>query len=166
MSTRFNPSTAWPPGYQAMQDLSQAVDQSGLDPLLLNLVYIRASQINGCAFCLDLHTKDAIALGEDSQRLHLVAAWREAARQFDERERAALALTEALTLMASTRHQDLDQAMDAAAEQFPAEELPQLVFAIGAINSWNRLTVASGRPVGGYRSPLGDGKSAVRGAAG
>ncbi len=156
MTSRFGLTHDWPDGYQAMLGFSQAVEGSGLDPLLLNLVYTRASQLNGCAFCLDMHTKDALALGETGQRLHLVAAWREAPRQFDERERAALALTEALTEIASTRPQDLEAAMADAADRFSGQELPKLVFAIAAINSWNRLTVAAGSPVGGYRSRYAD----------
>lgn len=155
MTPRFNTQKAWPPGYEAMHALSAAVDESGLDLILLNLVFTRASQLNGCAYCLDMHSKDARALGETEQRLHLVAAWREAPAFFDERERGALALTEAVTLIATAPHGELEAALDAATEQFKGDELPKLMFAITAINSWNRLAIAAGSPVGHYQSPHG-----------
>jgi AhpD family alkylhydroperoxidase len=95
---RIDYATVFPAGVEAMVGLQRGVDSAGIEPLLLELVRLRASQINGCAFCLDMHSKDARALGESEQRLHLLAAWREAPC-YDARERAALAWCEDLTLI-------------------------------------------------------------------
>ncbi len=102
---RLNPFQFSPKGYQAMSNLQQFVDSCGLERLLLELVKMRASQINGCAYCLDMHSKDARALGETEQRLYLLNAWRESA-QYTERERAALEWTEAVTLVADSGVED------------------------------------------------------------
>jgi AhpD family alkylhydroperoxidase len=134
-----------------MLGLEHTVRRSGLDPLLLELVKLRASQLNGCAYCLDMHSKDARAQGEDEQRLHVLAAWREAPF-YSPRERAALAWCEALTALPQTGAPD-----DVFAEleaQFAPEEIAALTFAIVAINGWNRLAVGLRTPVGGYVSPF------------
>lgn len=128
-------------GYRAMNALEEAVAKSGLDPLLLELVRTRVSQLNGCAFCLDMHQQDARAKGERQQRLDLIAAWREAPC-YDARERAALGLAEALTLVAGRPLPE--EVWKEASSAFEAQQLAGLVFAIASINSWNRLCIASG----------------------
>ena len=146
---RINYRQEMPEAMEAMLRLQAVVEESGLEPRLLELVKIRASQINGCAYCLDMHTKDAIAIGEDPQRLHLVAAWREAPC-FGARERAALAWSESLTLLAETGAPDATYAE--VAEAFSPREQVALTTAIVAINGWNRLAVGFRTPVGGYVS--------------
>jgi AhpD family alkylhydroperoxidase len=137
---------SWPDGYHALQRLHQTVRSSGLEPALLELVKMRASQINGCAYCIDMHSKDARVAGETEQRLYALNAWRETPF-FSERERAALALTEAVTLVAET-HVPHD-VVDGAAAEFSPEELTRLVYAIIEINAWNRLAITSGAPAPG-----------------
>ncbi len=147
--TRLAYAEVLPDVVRAMQGLERVVDASTLEPKLRELVKIRASQLNGCAYCLDMHTKDAIAMGEDPQRLHLVVSWREAP-VFDARERAALAWTESLTLVAVTGAPHDDFAW--MASQFDPAEQAALTLAIVAINGWNRLAVGFRNPVGGYVS--------------
>ncbi len=134
-----------------LQDLSMAIANSGhLDPKIAYLVDIRASQMNGCAFCLDMHVKEARLHGERELRLHHVAIWRESPL-FTPKERAALALTEALTDIAPT---GLDDALYAGlCEAFGEKELAALVFRVAAINAWNRVNVAA-RTVPGSRDKL------------
>lgn len=132
-----------------MSGLEQVVSASTLEPALHELVKLRASQINGCGYCIDMHTKDARAMGEDEQRLHLVSVWREAP-SFSSRERAALAWTEALTLLADTGAPD--DAYEAMAAEFDPSEQVALTLAIIAINGWNRLAVGFRQPVGSYVS--------------
>jgi AhpD family alkylhydroperoxidase len=131
---------SWPDGYQAISKLSQAVRSSGLDHTILELVKMRASQINGCAYCIDMHSKDARAAGETEQRLYALNAWRETSF-FTERERAALALTEAVTLLADTHVPD--EVVEAASREFEPEDLTHLLYAIIEINAWNRLAVTT-----------------------
>jgi AhpD family alkylhydroperoxidase len=138
-----------PEASRAMSELERVVDASGLDPKLRELVKLRASQINGCAYCVDMHTKDAVAIGEEEQRLHLVAVWRESP-VFSSRERAALAWTEALTLLSETGAPD--DVYAEMARQFGPEEQVALTLAIVAINGWNRLAVGFRQPVGDYVS--------------
>jgi AhpD family alkylhydroperoxidase len=138
-----------PEASRALSGLEDVVEASTLEPRLLQLVRQRASQINGCAYCVDMHTKDARAIGEDEQRLHLVAVWREAPF-FAPRERAALAWTEALTLLHETGAPD-DVYLAMAREFDPAEQVA-LTLAIVAVNGWNRLAVGFRRPVGSYIS--------------
>lgn len=121
---------------------------SGLEPELLELVKMRASQINGCAFCLDMHTKDARAMGETEQRLYLLPAWRET-ELYTERECAALAWTEALTEIADERVPD--DVFDAVRPHFTDDELAHLTLAVVAINSFNRFNVALRMPAGSYQ---------------
>jgi AhpD family alkylhydroperoxidase len=128
----------WPAGYRAMIELDRAVSASGLDGRLYDLVKLRASQVNGCAYCLDMHAKALRAAGEDQQRLDVLHAWREV-DLFNERERAALALTEAITLVADG--QVPDDVVAAARDQFGPEELAQLVMAVVVINGWNRIAI-------------------------
>jgi len=127
--------------YRAQVALDRAVSESAIDPGLYELVKIRASQINGCAYCIDMHTRDALARGDTERRLFALAAWRESPL-FDERERAALALTDAVTLIA-TEPERIDPAYEAAAAHFSTEELAALLYAIAAINTWNRLAVST-----------------------
>ena len=139
-------------GYEAMTALS-AVGKVGLEPLLLELVKIRASQINGCAYCLDMHTKDARALGEVDERLDGLAAWRELP-WYSDRERAALELTEAVTRL-SEGHPPA-AVVEELGWHFTEEEATRLLYAIVTINTWNRLAVVGdGAEPGRYRSPLG-----------
>src|SRR5882724_5751792 len=129
---------AAPAVYQAMLGLEAQVRKSRLEPSLLHLVKMRASQINGCAYCLDMHSKDARAEGETEQRLYALNAWRETPF-FTERERAALAWTEALTLIAQDHVPDA--VYEEAREQFSDEELANLTLAVVTINGWNRLSI-------------------------
>jgi AhpD family alkylhydroperoxidase len=129
------------PLYRAQVALDRAVADSPLDPKIRDLVKIRASQINGCAYCVDMHTRDALAGGETERRLFALSAWHESPL-FDERERTALALTDAVTLIA-TQAERIDPAYDAAAAHFATEELAALLYAIGMINTWNRLAVST-----------------------
>src|SRR5579885_23861 len=127
-----------PEGYQAMARLEHYVRHAGLEPSLLELVKIRASQINGCAFCLDMHTQDARAAGETEQRLYTLSAWR-ATPFFTDRERAALAWAEAVTLVAGGVP---DTVYEEARRHFTERELIDLTWAVVAINGWNRLNIA------------------------
>jgi AhpD family alkylhydroperoxidase len=138
---------SWPDGYRAVHAFEQTVSASGLDPGLLDLVKLRASQLNGCAYCIDMHTKDARACGETEQRLYAVPAWRDAPF-FTEPERAALALAEALTELGTA---GLDDVVSAAREHFDDVELSQLTYAIALINVWNRLALTAKLPVGDYQ---------------
>lgn len=138
-----------PEGYKAMLGLQKVVDQSSIEHKLLELVKIRASQINGCAHCLDMHTKDAIAIGESEQRIHVLAAWREAPF-YSPRERAALAWCESLTQISKTGAPD--RIYDEVERLFSPQELVELTLAIVAINGWNRLAVGFKSEVGGYVS--------------
>ena len=133
----------------ALFGLQQAVNESGLEPALLELVKMRASQLNGCAYCIDMHTKDARARGETEQRLYALAAWRETPF-FTERERAALAWTEVVTLVAEGPIDDEDY--EDVREQFDEKALVDLTLAIVAINGWNRLSVAFATVPGSYRA--------------
>ena len=132
---------------QAMLGLERQVRQAGLDHKLIDLVRMRASQINGCAYCLDMHSKDARAKGETEQRLYGLDAWREGP-YYSDRERAALEWTEALTLVAETRVPD--DVYERVRAQFSEDELVHLSLAIVAINGWNRLNVAARTVPGGY----------------
>lgn len=146
---RLDYSHELPAATRAMTQLEAVVKESTLEPRLRELVKLRASQINGCAYCVDMHTKDAEAMGEDAQRLHLVAVWGESP-VFSARERAALAWTEALTLLPETGAPD--DVYAEVAREFDAEEQVALTLGIVAINGWNRLAVGFRQPVGGYVS--------------
>ena len=132
-----------------MLGLEKYIAESGLDPKLVHLVKMRASQINGCAYCLDMHSIDARGVGESEQRLYTLEAWRETPF-FSDRERAALAWTESLTLIAQTHAPD-----DAYAElqkHFTEKEIVDLTFVVGTINLWNRLAISL-RAVPGHYKP-------------
>jgi AhpD family alkylhydroperoxidase len=151
MSPRTGSFRPFQPGFDAVRALHEAVAGSGLEPSLLELVKMRASQLNGCAFCLDMHSKDARAAGETEQRLYALNAWRETPF-FTDRERAALALTEAVTLIANDHVSDA--VVEQAAAHFGRDELGALVFAIAEINVWNRLAITTGSPEpGSYQLP-------------
>ena len=138
MKQRLEMHKASPEAYEAMRTLSRYSAECGLEASLLELVKTRASQINGCAFCLQMHTRDARKLGETDERLHLLAAWREA-QIYTPRECAALAWTEALTLLTDGHAPDEVYAQVRA--QFSDEEIAKLTLAIAVINSWNRIAV-------------------------
>jgi AhpD family alkylhydroperoxidase len=132
---------------QAMLGLERQIRKAGLDNKLLDIVRMRASQINGCAYCLDMHSKDARANGETEQRLYGLAAWRETP-YYSARERAALEWTEALTLVSETHAPD--DVFERVREQFSEDELLHLTLAIVAINGWNRLNIAAQTVPGDY----------------
>lgn len=138
-----------PGATRALSGVERVVDESGLEPKLRELVKTRASQLNGCTFCLDMHTKDAIAIGEDPRRLHSVAAWRETPGYTD-RERAALAWTEAITLLHESGAPR--EVYEWVASVFSPTEQVALTLAIVAINSWNRMAVAFRSTAGQYVS--------------
>lgn len=149
---RIDYAKEFPNGFEAMLGLEQAVRSSDLDPVLLELVKLRASQLNKCAYCLDMHSKDARARGESEQRLHLLVAWRETPL-YSPRERAALAWCEALTTLAATGAPD-DAFADLEA-QFSPKEIAALTLQVVAINGWNRLAVGLRTPVGNHSSSAG-----------
>lgn len=140
MKRRWNVAQAAPDLYRAVSALDVAVSKSGLTPRLLHLAKLRASQINGCAYCVDLHVKESLADGISGQVLHLLPVWRESPL-FDARDRAALEWTECLTLLADTGVPD--SAVAAVQEVLSTEEIAQLTIAIGTINIWNRIAVSS-----------------------
>ncbi len=148
MESRLDYVKAFPEGYQAMAQLERAVRQSGLEPLLIELVKIRASQMNGCAFCMDMHTKDARAKGETEQRIYALSAWREAPF-FTARERAALVWTEAVTNIQQGHAPD--EAYAEMRREFDEAEAAKLTWAISAINVWNRVAIAFRPEVGKYQ---------------
>jgi AhpD family alkylhydroperoxidase len=140
MQPRLDARKAAPGAYRAMLDLEMYVRKSShLEPSLLELIKMRASQINGCAYCIDMHSKDARAAGETEQRLYALNAWRETPF-FTDRERAALAWTEAVTLV-SDGHVP-DEIYAEARERFTEEDLVNLTMAVVAINGWNRMAIA------------------------
>jgi len=143
MSQRLDAMKISPAAYKAMAGLQAYVDQSGLERSLLELVKIRASQINGCAFCLVMHTNEARQHGETDDRMHLLNAWREAPA-FNARERAALAWVEALTLV--SKDHVPDAVYEEVRRQFSEKELVDLTAAAVAINAWNRITIAFRTP--------------------
>lgn len=145
---RIDFKTHVPDAYRAMLALEAYVRQSGLEASLLELVKTRVSQLNGCAYCLDMHSKDARAAGETEQRLYVLPAWREAPF-YTERERAALAWTEAVTLVSDTHVPD--EVYELARSRFSEKELVNLTMAIVAINGWNRLEVSFRGVAGSYQ---------------
>jgi AhpD family alkylhydroperoxidase len=147
MKARFDLMHVSPGVIHAMLGLERQVQKGGLDSKLLDLVRMRASQINGCAYCLDMHSKDARANGETEQRLYGLEAWRETP-YYSARERAALEWTEALTLVSQTHV--ADAVYERVREQFSEDELVHLSLAVVAINGWNRLNVAARTVPGDY----------------
>lgn len=149
MKSRLNYGTIDPEARKALLGLEAYQEQTEMETSLLDLVKIRASQINGCAFCLDMHWKDARASGESEERLYMISAWREAAL-YTERERAALAWTEAVTLLAESGVPD--DLYEATRAVFNEHEIISLTMAVIAINSWNRINVAFRTEAGHYVS--------------
>ena len=152
MQERFQYSKAYPEAYKAMLALSQAVEKTGLTPQLIYLVNYRVSQLNSCAFCLDMHSKDLRARGETEQRLYMISAWRELPHLYNDRERAALAWAEAVTQLED--RQVPDEVYEIARQELSQAELVQLTLAIVAINGWNRFNVAFRTPAGNYKSAI------------
>lgn len=150
MHQRLDYKRASPEAWKTMLNTENQVRSSGLEAPLLELVKTRASQINGCAWCLDMHTKDARARGETEQRLYLLSAWRECTC-YSDRERAALAWTEAITQIAVAGVPDA--LYEEARRHFDEKAIVDLTLAIIAINGWNRMNVAFRTEVGGYVSP-------------
>jgi AhpD family alkylhydroperoxidase len=147
MQSRMNPETTNPAAYQAMLHLEQYVRGSGIDLILLELIKIRASQVNGCAFCIDMHTKDARLNGETEQRIYALNAWRETPF-FTPSERAVLALTEAVTSIAM--HPMSDEIYDEVSQYFTPDKIVNLLLAIVTINGWNRIAIATRMVPGTY----------------
>ncbi len=156
MQSRLEAQKTSPAAYHAMLALEMFVRKSGLEPSLIELVKMRASQINGCAYCIDMHSKDARAAGESEQRLYALNAWRETPF-FTDRERAALAWTEAVTLVAEGHVPD--EVYEEARQHFAEEELVNLTMAVVTINGWNRLAIA-------FRAVPGEYQPAARKAGG
>ncbi len=139
MEQRLRYGKAFPEGFHALSELGKVINQSGLEPALVELVKTRASQINGCAYCIDMHTKDARAAGETEQRLYALSAWRETPF-YTPRERAALAWTEAITNIQEGHASD--EVYEEVRKQFNEAELVRLTMAITQINTWNRISIA------------------------
>lgn len=160
MTARLNLQALSPHIYRRMGALETAVHEAsqkaGIDPGLYELVKIRASQINGCAFCLDMHTKDARAGGESEQRIYTLSAWRETPF-FSQQERAALALTEEVTLVSQDGVSD--ETFEQARTQFDENQLAALIWAIVAINAWNRMAISTGSPEPGSYQPSQGGEN-------
>ncbi|MEU0398063.1 carboxymuconolactone decarboxylase family protein [Streptomyces sp. NPDC006208] len=144
-TTRINFAKLAPKAFRAVIGLDAAA-REGLDPALVELVQIRSSQLNHCAYCLHMHTSDARKAGESEERLHMTGVWREARHFFTPKEQAALALTEAVTLVAERGVPDAVHAQ--AAEHFEERELAQLLALIFTINTWNRIALATGKVAG------------------
>ena len=145
-----NPAMIMPDAMQALQALAKATKMGGVPPLTLELVYLRASQINGCSVCVQLHANDLKKAGETDERLFAVAAWREAP-YFTPAERAALALTEATTRLADRADAVPDEVWDEAARHFDERGLASVILAIASINVWNRLNAATRQVAGAWK---------------
>jgi AhpD family alkylhydroperoxidase len=150
MQPRVDATKVAPGGYRAMLGLETYLHQSGLELPLLHLVKLRASQINGCAYCIDMHWKDLRAIGENEQRLYGLDAWRESP-YYSDRERAALAWTDAVTRI--TDGHVPERVYEEVRPQFSEIELADLTLAIATINAWNRLAIASRSVPGTYQPP-------------
>ena len=148
MKPRFNYAKSTPGAYEAMDSLDQYLQKCGLEKPLIFLIQLRASQINGCAYCLDMHWKDLRAIGETEQRLYSLDAWRECP-YYTDRERAALAWTEAITLINNAHVPD--SIFEEVSPHFSEKELSDLTLAVATINAWNRLSISARLVPGGYR---------------
>jgi AhpD family alkylhydroperoxidase len=143
MQTRLNFHKAGPPAMRALQCLEDQIARSGLDKPLITLVRLRASQINGCAYCIDLHTREARKAGEAERRLSMISAWRDAPCSdscFNDRERAALEWTEAVTQVAQTHVPD--EVWNRVKPYFTPEELVDLTLLVSTVNTWNRFAIS------------------------
>lgn len=148
MQPRIKTANISPGAYKAMLGLEEYLHKCGLDAKLLDLIRLRVSQINGCAYCIDMHWKDLRAAGENEQRLYALDAWRESPF-YTERERAALAWAEAVTLVGKDHVPD--EVFEIAKGQFSEEELVNLTLGIVAINGWNRINISFRMPPGAYQ---------------
>ncbi len=148
MEERIHYAKVSPGAYHAMLGLEKYLHECGLEEGLLHLIKLRASQINGCAYCLDMHWKDLRAIGENEQRLYSLDAWRECP-YYTDRERAALAWTDAVTRVADTHVPD--DVYEEASKQFTEKELADLTLAVATINAWNRLAIAGRTTPGTYQ---------------
>jgi AhpD family alkylhydroperoxidase len=151
MQERINLARVAPDAYKAMLGMEEYLHRTGLEQNLLHLIKLRASQINGCAYCIDMHWKDLRAIGESEQRLYGLDAWRESP-YYNDRERAAFAWTEAVTLI--TQGHAPDEVYEIVRQQFSEKEIADLTFAITMINAWNRLAISARTPSGNYQSRL------------
>ncbi len=151
MKARMIYPSAAPGTLDALLALSKSLEQSGLSKPLLDLICLRASQINGCAYCIDMHWKDLRAEGTGEQKLYMLDAWREWPEGYTEQERAALEWTEAVTLVSQDHVPD--EIYERARQQFSEPELAWLTLAVVTINAWNRMNVAFRTPAGHYRAP-------------
>lgn len=140
MSTRFKMGKVQPNAYKAMDALDKYVHATGVDPLHQELIRIRASQINGCAYCVNSHTRDARKLGETDVRMHLISVWHEAKNVFSEEEQLILAITEEITLI--HQHGLSDELYNKAIALFGEEKTAQIIMAAITINAWNRIGVS------------------------
>jgi|SRR5690606_15993204 len=144
MENRFDMQQVEPNGYKAMFALENFIQNSQLSKTHIELIKIRASQINGCAFCIDMHTKDALKQGETAQRIFLLNAWKEATL-FTEEERAILAITEEVTLI--SQHGLTDATYAAAEKLFDQQYIAQIIMAVVTINAWNRIAISTRKTV-------------------
>lgn len=146
MQKRININISEPEALKAMLGLEKYLAKTGISKTLKELIKIRASQINGCAYCLDMHTKDALKYGETNQRIFILSAWKEATEFFTEEEQAALAMTEEITLI----HQNglSEETYRNALKVFSENQIAQLIMAIVTINAWNRMAVSTHLKIG------------------
>ncbi|MBT2621153.1 MULTISPECIES: carboxymuconolactone decarboxylase family protein [Chryseobacterium] len=145
MSTRVNIAKTDAAAYKAMMGLEGYLQTISLNPIQKELIKIRASQINGCAFCLDMHTKDAMKYGETPQRIYLLNAWREALELFTEEEQVLLMMTEEITLIS---HKGLtEETYQKAKSFFDETQISQIIMAIVTINAWNRIAISTHLPI-------------------
>lgn len=146
MSARFNWTTLHPAAYKAGIGVEMALQNSFLNPIQKELIKIRASQINGCAYCLDMHTKDALKHGETSQRIFILNAWRDAKEFFTEEEQVILMIAEEITLI--NQKGLTDETYEKAKKLFDETQISQIIMAAVAINMWNRIAKASHMEIG------------------
>ena len=144
MSTRFNMAAVQPDAYKALSALDRYISSTGIDRLQREMIKIRASQINGCAYCVNHHTRDARKMGETEQRAYLIGVWKEASNLFTNEERLLLAITEEVTLI--HRHGLSDELYEAAIKLFGEEKTAQIIMTIITINAWNRIGVSLNMP--------------------
>jgi len=140
MEQRVNIQQTHPEAYKALYSLAAGLNKSGLSPILKHLIKVRASQLNSCAYCMNMHTKEALAIGETQQRLFVLSAWRET-NLFTEEEKALLALTEEVTLIANKGVSDTTY--NAAAKFFSAEAIAEIILLTILMNAWNRIAVST-----------------------
>lgn len=143
MKTRFNLLTAVPLAYRPLMELDKMLSDMQLEPIQREMIKIRTSQINGCAYCLNMHTRDAVKLGENPQRIFVMSAWREARNWFNEKDQLILELVEAVTLIAG--HGVSDALFDKAVALLGEETTAKVILAIVSMNGWNRLGIAFGK---------------------